>query len=345
MQSPDTAGANGRPASPARRVGARSELEQLRATCRSQALTIDALGEAVSGLRREAAAPTADNAEPRAGRDRVGSGGRRGRARASGRLDASAAFAVRPPCDARAPGTARILVAHGLRDRVAAGALDSAQLLISELVTNSARHSGAGRVDAVRVRVSPSRTLVVLEVEDAGRGGEIAPRPQTSTTAASACSSCRHSASAGARARRPRPHDRLGAAAAHAPARAGRQRRARRGPRATVSHLDQPAGRRPPSAARRRTAMTELHVTCDERTTWRVFEDGAAAPLSEHTNATDAERAALARAEDRDVQRVVVHDRYHRTHDAAPSQSRLRTRAQRARQLALARELVRSRTP
>jgi len=89
--------------------------------------------------------------------------------------------------------------------------------------------------------------------------------------------------------------------------------------------------------------MTELHVIADERSTWRVYEDGATAPLSEHTNATDAERAALTRADDRDADRVVVHDRYHRTHDAAPSQSRLRARAQRARarQLAFVRERAR----
>ena len=89
--------------------------------------------------------------------------------------------------------------------------------------------------------------------------------------------------------------------------------------------------------------MTEMHVIPDERTTWRVYEAGATAPLSEHTNATDAELAALERADHRDAERVVVHDRYHRTHDAAPSRAGLRARAQRARarQLALVRERAR----
>jgi hypothetical protein len=64
--------------------------------------------------------------------------------------------------------------------------------------------------------------------------------------------------------------------------------------------------------------MTELHVIPDERTTWRVYDAGATAPLSEHTNATDAELTALAHADDRHAERVVIHDRYHRTHDAAP---------------------------
>ena len=65
--------------------------------------------------------------------------------------------------------------------------------------------------------------------------------------------------------------------------------------------------------------MTDLHVVADERTTWRVYEGQAPAPLSEHTNATDAELAAQARAEDRGAERVVVHDCYHRTHDVEPS--------------------------
>ena len=97
--------------------------------------------------------------------------------------------------------------------------------------------------------------------------------------------------------------------------------------------------------------MTELHVIADERSTWRVYEDGASVPLSEHTNATDAERTALRRADERDADRVVVHDRYHRTHDAARSRAQLRARARsaRARQLALVRErvrqLARPRTP
>ena len=96
--------------------------------------------------------------------------------------------------------------------------------------------------------------------------------------------------------------------------------------------------------------MTELHVIPDEHTTWRVYEDNASAPLSEHTNATDVEDAALVRADERDAPRVVVHDRYHRTHDAARSRAELRARARsaRVRQLALMRERARQlarRTP
>ena len=86
--------------------------------------------------------------------------------------------------------------------------------------------------------------------------------------------------------------------------------------------------------------MTELHIIPDAWSTWRVYEANAAAALSEHTNATEAELAARARAEDRDADRVVVHDRYHRTHDAAASPAELRARARhaRARQLPAVRD-------
>ena len=89
--------------------------------------------------------------------------------------------------------------------------------------------------------------------------------------------------------------------------------------------------------------MTELHVIADERSTWRVYETDAAEALSEHTSATEAELAARARAEDRAVERVVVHDRYHRAHDTGPSLAGVsaRERGARARQLALVRERAR----
>jgi hypothetical protein len=95
--------------------------------------------------------------------------------------------------------------------------------------------------------------------------------------------------------------------------------------------------------------MTEVHVIPDERTTWRVYDRDAKAPVSEHTSATEAELAAQALAQDRDAGRVVVHDRYNRTRDAAPSPAGASAREQRARarQPTLVREhahqLVRSR--
>jgi hypothetical protein len=87
--------------------------------------------------------------------------------------------------------------------------------------------------------------------------------------------------------------------------------------------------------------MTDLHVMPDERTTWRVYGSEAPAPLSEHTNATDAELAAQARAEDHGAERVVVHDCYHRTHDVDPSPKQRQEDAQRARALDAARDRAR----
>ena len=89
--------------------------------------------------------------------------------------------------------------------------------------------------------------------------------------------------------------------------------------------------------------MTEVHVIPDERSTWRVYEIDEDSPLSEHVSATEAELAAWVYAEDRDAERVVVHDRYHRTHDSVPLPAAVSARQQgaRARQLALVRDRAR----
>jgi hypothetical protein len=88
--------------------------------------------------------------------------------------------------------------------------------------------------------------------------------------------------------------------------------------------------------------MTEVHVIPGERIR-RVYDTGAPEPVSAHTNATEAELAANARAEDRDTQRVVIDDRYHRTHDAArsPAGAAARERLERTRRLARVRERIR----
>ena len=82
--------------------------------------------------------------------------------------------------------------------------------------------------------------------------------------------------------------------------------------------------------------MTVLHVIADERSaTWRVYEDDVPDALSEHTNATEAELAARALAEQRGAERIVVQDRYHRPHEASLSLAAARAgeAAARARQL------------
>ena len=75
----------------------------------------------------------------------------------------------------------------------------------------------------------------------------------------------------------------------------------------------------------------------------RIYEADAPVLLSEHTNATEAELAATRPAETRGAERVVVHDRYHRTQDPAASLTSLRAYARRVRtrQLDAARQLAR----
>jgi hypothetical protein len=65
---------------------------------------------------------------------------------------------------------------------------------------------------------------------------------------------------------------------------------------------------------------TTLHVMADARGRWRVLDDGEeSAPLSEHTTATEAERAAWRHG----ARSVLVHDRYCRIHDALPISGKL----------------------
>lgn len=67
------------------------------------------------------------------------------------------------PCDQSAPGSARRLVLEGCRSAgLRADALDSAELLVSEVVTNAVIH---GRSD-VRLRLRISSTTVRVEVGD-----------------------------------------------------------------------------------------------------------------------------------------------------------------------------------
>ena len=79
------------------------------------------------------------------------------------------------PLGVDAPGLARSAVARHLAARVAPSVLEDALLLVSELVTNSVRHSGAPEGDDLVLRVHLWRDACRLEVEDRGRHGTIAP--------------------------------------------------------------------------------------------------------------------------------------------------------------------------
>jgi anti-sigma regulatory factor (Ser/Thr protein kinase) len=177
MQSWQVAGStNGRrPPSPDP-FGDGSELEALRARSRRDVMVIDTLREAVSNFHSAAKALKAENKELRADNERMRVQ-QLTRSQTNGRVESGDPVEVVLPADTRAPGAARHFVASQLGDLVAPSVLASAQLLISELVTNSVCHSGVGVGEQLTVRVDLGRTWCQVKVEDPGRGGVIAPRP------------------------------------------------------------------------------------------------------------------------------------------------------------------------
>jgi anti-sigma regulatory factor (Ser/Thr protein kinase) len=78
--------------------------------------------------------------------------------------------------DGGAPAAARAAVVGALREEVPAAVVADAQLLVSELVTNSLLHSGASPGVAVVLEVHRSSTGIRLDVEDTGRGGAVVAR-------------------------------------------------------------------------------------------------------------------------------------------------------------------------
>ena len=147
------------------------------ATCRHQAMVIDTLGEALSSFERGARAFKAENCALRAENDRL----RRHRhvpSRPGGGLESGEPAKAAIPIGAQAPSVARSVVAQWLAGQVAPSLLETALLLVSELVSNGVRHSGAPEGEDVVVRVRLWADSVRLEVEDPGRDGVIAPQPQ-----------------------------------------------------------------------------------------------------------------------------------------------------------------------
>jgi anti-sigma regulatory factor (Ser/Thr protein kinase) len=176
MKSDQAASVNGRSAVASDGFGARPAPEGLPAKCRRQAIVIERLSEALSTFERGARALKAENSELRAENDRL----RRHRRlewRPGRRVDGGEPAEVAIPLGVQAPGVARSVVADWLADQVAPCVLETALLLVSELVTNSVRHSGVPDGEDVVVRVDLWRDGCRLEVEDPGRDGVIAPQP------------------------------------------------------------------------------------------------------------------------------------------------------------------------
>ncbi len=172
MQSVRTASANGHPVLPV--TGSRAKLESLQTKCRRQAVVIDTLSEAVSTFHRGAKALKSENLELRAENVRLRDS-HRSSMRVVGRVADGESVEVMIGLDVRAPGAARDVVGTCLERRVAASAVESAKLLVSELATNSLRHS-AGAMDEILVTVELMPDCFRVGVQDSGSGAVIAAR-------------------------------------------------------------------------------------------------------------------------------------------------------------------------
>ena len=148
----------------------RGELEGLRVARRRQERVIATLSDAVSNFHRGMKALRAENGELRAESDEL-----RDRLVALSRSD-DELVELAIESGPYAPSIARRAVASALAGRVAAPALANAQLLTSELVTNSVLHSGMPPGDELVVRLRIWKDQCRVEVEDSGHDGAIAPR-------------------------------------------------------------------------------------------------------------------------------------------------------------------------
>jgi anti-sigma regulatory factor (Ser/Thr protein kinase) len=148
----------------------RPDVGELRATCYRQTLVIDKLSDAISALRSDVSTLEGENAtlrEENAGHPRMSARG----------AEPEMVEAVLP-LNVQAPAAARFVVADFLRHRLPSRLVETAQLIISELVSNSLRHNSAPQDQAVAIRVASERGTWRLEVEDPGGGGVLAPDPE-----------------------------------------------------------------------------------------------------------------------------------------------------------------------
>ena len=89
------------------------------------------------------------------------------------------AVEFRVPLTAAAAASIRHSIADALAGHVPNRALADAQLVLSELVTNSVRHAGLDGDAVLRIAVSLHEGVLRLEVIDEGDLGAVALRPPT----------------------------------------------------------------------------------------------------------------------------------------------------------------------
>jgi anti-sigma regulatory factor (Ser/Thr protein kinase) len=136
---------------------------------------ISLLTQRCAELRRGAAALKAENAELRL------EVGRLSRHAPSPwpewSVDALASWEVALPAARQAPGAARVALADWLQPRVPQRVLEDAQLVASELVTNSVLHAEVEPgTSLVHVGVQLASTVLRIHVQDSGTTGTLAPR-------------------------------------------------------------------------------------------------------------------------------------------------------------------------
>ena len=100
---------------------------------------------------------------------------RAGDGRAVHQLGELGEFAL--PKGDRAPGAARMVIAHCITGLVTRRVLDDATLLVSELVTNSVRHGQLAEQDTVLLRIHLAADTLRLEIENSGTAGTVAAKP------------------------------------------------------------------------------------------------------------------------------------------------------------------------
>ncbi len=176
MESDQTGSATGRTRVPPDDCGSVPGPEGLQAKCGHQAMVIDTLSAALSSFERGARALKAENSVLRTENDRLRRR-RRFPSRPAGGVEGGQPAEVAIPLGADAPGVARSVITGWLADLVAPSVLETALLLVSELVSNSVRHSGVPDGEELVVRAQFWADGFRLEVEDPGRNGVIAPTP------------------------------------------------------------------------------------------------------------------------------------------------------------------------
>ena len=109
-----------------------------------------------------------------AAQDTAARQGRRARAKPAAAVDVCLACVL--ACVPAAATAARSVVIHALTGRVDGRVLADAELVVSELVTNSVQHAGLSADDFVRVGAAVSDGVLRLEVDNPGATGAIARR-------------------------------------------------------------------------------------------------------------------------------------------------------------------------